>query len=250
VLLNEVERNRLADTIGDTVETVITYHLLRRGLCDAYLLGDTEGVYGAIVRDWNMADEPTAYGNSPELMWEILHALTAWFCVNIATDLAQPLGRLVEAGLGVKVRYYGDVYYALNTPVKSFANGHVRQLTLEDLPLLEAAREEMRATGFGGARPVLENGFVACAVVDNEVVAIAQSYARTEKYADVGVATLPEYRGRGFATAAASIVARRLREAGQTPVWSTGEDNSASRRVAEKLGFTEAGRRAYVIVEK
>jgi len=32
------------------------------------------------------------------------------------------------------------------------------------------------------------------------------------------------------------------------PVWSTGEDNVASLRVARKLGFEEVGRRTYVIL--
>ncbi len=248
--LNESGRTRLADAIGDYVETAISHHLLRRGLCDAYLLGDVDGVYGAIVRDWNMADEPTAYGNSPTLMWEILRGLTGWFCVNVAAHLAQPLGELIEAGMSGSVRYYNDVYYALRAPVKPFVNEYVRQLTLDDLPLLEAARDEVRAAGFGGPRLLLEHGFAACAIVGGEVVTIAQSYARTEKYADIGVATLSEYRGRGYATAAAFIVAQRLQDAGQTPVWSTGEDNIASQRIAEKLGFTEVGRRVYVILEK
>jgi RimJ/RimL family protein N-acetyltransferase len=33
-------------------------------------------------------------------------------------------------------------------------------------------------------------------------------------------------------------------------VWSTGEANLASQRVAEKLGFTLTARRTYVIPEK
>jgi RimJ/RimL family protein N-acetyltransferase len=45
------------------------------------------------------------------------------------------------------------------------------------------------------------------------------------------------------------MVARAVRAAGQTPVWSCGESNEASLRVAGKLGFVEVGRRTYVIPE-
>jgi predicted GNAT family acetyltransferase len=61
------------------------------------------------------------------------------------------------------------------------------------------------------------------------------------------VTTLPEWRGRGLSTAAAALVATVIQDAGRTPVWSTGEGNAASRRVAEKLGFREVARRAYLI---
>ena len=51
----------------------------------------------------------------------------------------------------------------------------------------------------------------------------------------------------GFATAAASIVTRRMQETHRIPVWSSGEDNMASLRVARKLGFQEVSRLIYVI---
>ena len=78
-------------------------------------------------------------------------------------------------------------------------------------------------------------------------LAIAFTSARTARHADIGVATLEPWRGRGFATAAASLVAGAIQADGQTPVWSTGEGNLASLRVAAKIGFVEVGRRTYVI---
>jgi predicted GNAT family acetyltransferase len=102
-------------------------------------------------------------------------------------------------------------------------------------------------SGFGSLRKLLEEGFVACAIVSGQIVSIAHTYARTTHYADIGVHTLERWRRGGLASAAASIVARCIQEAGQTPVWSTGEDNWASLRVAQKLGFVESSRRTYVI---
>ena len=55
--------------------------------------------------------------------------------------------------------------------------------------------------------------------------------------------TLAPYRNHGLATAAASLVARHVRAQGQVPVWSTGEANYASLRVAQKRGVEVVVRR-------
>ena len=94
---------------------------------------------------------------------------------------------------------------------------------------------------------MLTEGVAAAAIVDDGIVAIAFTSARSRDYADVAVATLEPWRNRGFAAAAAALVAGKIQEAGQTPVWSTGEDNLASLRVAEKLGFTRECELTYVI---
>jgi len=240
----------LAEALGDTPFTAISAHVLRRGLGDAYLLGDLAADWGAIVRDRHAPDEPAAVGNDAGMMWSILQSLDGWFCVNVASEMARPLGQWMERIDGYRVRYYDDIHYTLTVPVEPIEHKLVRRFTTDDLALLETAPEGVRPMGFGEPRLVLEHGFAAGATADGQVVAVAQTYARSERYADIGVFTLPEYRGRRFATAAASIVARCVQEAGQTPVWSTGEDNFASRRVAEKLGFKEAGRRVYMIVEE
>ncbi len=45
------------------------------------------------------------------------------------------------------------------------------------------------------------------------------------------------FRGRGLSPACAARVIADIRARGRTPSWSTSRDNTASRRVAEKLGF-------------
>jgi predicted GNAT family acetyltransferase len=94
---------------------------------------------------------------------------------------------------------------------------------------------------------MLTDGIAAGAVVDGNIVAIAHTYAQTNLHADIGVSTVEQWREKGFATAAASLVAQEIQDRGKVPVWSCGEDNTASLRVAQKLGFTEVGRRTYVI---
>jgi predicted GNAT family acetyltransferase len=120
-------------------------------------------------------------------------------------------------------------------------------LTSGDLPLLQAAPAELR-----GPNPehLLHHTAAAGAIIENKLVAIAQNYALTEGYGDIGVFTLPDWRGYGFATAAAAQVANWLQGNDRHPVWSCGEHNLASLRVAEKLGFVENGRRVYLILEQ
>ena len=134
----------------------------------------------------------------------------------------------------------------MTKPAPLFDEPAVRELTRDDLGLLRAAG--MDGGGFrGGLSALLEEGAVVGPVVDGRIVGTAQTSAITDRYADIGVSTDERWRERGFATAAASIVARRVQETGRTPVWSCGEDNVASLRVARKLGFEEVSRLTYVI---
>ena len=122
----------------------------------------------------------------------------------------------------------------------------VRELTRDDIGLLQAAGVD--GAGFrGGLSALIKDGAVAGAVVEGRIVGTAQTAAITGRYGEIGVATEERWRGRGFATAAASIVARRVQATGRTPVWSCGEDNMASLRVAQKLGFEQVSHLTYVI---
>ena len=83
-------------------------------------------------------------------------------------------------------------------------------------------------------------------MVNDELVALAHTNSVTPHFGDIGVVTNEPWRGKGFATAAASIVTKRIQDIGRTAVWSAGEDNAASLRIATKLGFVEVSRRVYL----
>lgn len=50
--------------------------------------------------------------------------------------------------------------------------------------------------------------------------------------------TEPEFRGLGLSVACAGALCEEIRARGRIPSWTTSPDNLASKRVAEKLGFT------------
>jgi len=248
--LNPSEYPLLARALGDTPETVISVHKLTRGLCKAWVTGRAESFCAAIIQGDDLPEEPMLFGDDADLLWDLLKTVPGWVSPNLIPEVAPAIGAAIEAKMGVSVRYYGDVYHAMAAPAPKIAEDVVRQLTLDDLPLLQATRVGPWAGGYESPRDLLADGVAAGAIIAREIVCIAHTYARSEHHADIGVRTFKAWQSRGFATAAAAIVARLVQEAGQTPVWSAGENNAASLRVAEKLGFREVSRRTYIMPEK
>ncbi len=250
LLTTQVERDSLADALGDTPETAIPTHLLRRGLADGYVAGDLGRPDGAVVQSHTLRSEPWCLGKGPAAVLELLRPLNDWrsqgLSPNVAAHIARPLADLAEKDLGVEVQPYGDVYHTLSGPVADVSVPEVRQLGLDDVPLLAEYRGSAGGTGFATFEDLLTDGVAAGAILDGRLVGLAHTNAVTARCADIGVATRKEFRRRGFASAAASIVARRVQERGLVPVWSAGEDNEASLAMAAKLGFREVSRRVYL----
>ena len=237
----------LADVIGDTPMTVISGSRLKHGMCDAYVAGMLPDVTAVLVFDAYCPDEPCGFGSDADALWQLLKATEGWSCINVDTACAASLGALIETDIGTSVRYYGDVCHALLEPVHHYTNKAVRLLTVEDVKHLTKAPAEVQGNGYKTYEAMVTEGIAAGAVVDGNIVAIAHTYAETELHADIGVSTIETWRKNGFATAAASLVAQAIQARGKVPAWSCGEDNIASLRVAQKLGFTEVGRRTYLI---
>ena len=237
----------LADVLGDTPMTVISASRLKQGLCDAYIAGSLPDIDAALVFDAYCVDEPCGFGTDADALWQLLKVTDGWSCINVDTSCATSLGALIETDRDTTIRYYGDVYHALLEPVHRYTNRAVRLLTSEDVASLAKARTEVQGNGYKTHEAMLTDGIAAGAVVENNIVAIAHTYAENDLHADIGVSTIEVWREKGFATVAASLVAQEIQARGKVPVWSCGEDNIASLRVAEKLGFTEVGRRTYVI---
>ena len=82
----------------------------------------------------------------------------------------------------------------------------------------------------------------AMAVVDERVVSICHTpRPMTERAAECGVWTHPEYRGRGYAAAVTATWADILRPSGRSLFYSTDAQNRSSQRVAARLGLRPIG---------
>ncbi|MFH1086882.1 MAG: GNAT family N-acetyltransferase [Chloroflexota bacterium] len=241
---------RLADALGDQPDTIIAGHALRQGLCSAYTVGLPDHPRAALVQTWVQPDEPLGFGADPALVWELLQVAQGWTCVRVALDVAEPLGATIARARGVGVRYLDDVVHVLPGPPAAYHDARVRLLTPADVALLEAAPPELRLSGFPSVGALLAEGAVAGAIVGGLVVATASTAALNARYAEVGVYTTAAYRRQGLSTAAAGLVCQAVRATGRTPVWSAGDHNAASLRVAAKLGFVEVSRGRYAILER
>ena len=247
VQLSPAELSELARVLGDSPETAIPANRLMRGVCSAYVVGQPARFKAAVVVSHDNPAEPFGFGEDPEALWSILEPLEGWRVVNVSPSVAPKLGALIRSSTGSRVAYYGDVYHTLTRPAVMHSHPHVRLLTVDDRALFDGVPDDLKPGMRGDVEIVLREGFVAGALVDDQVVSVAHTNAITERYADIGVFSHQDFRNRGYSTASASTVARAIQGSGRIPVWSCGEDNLASLRVAAKVGFTEVSRRTYVI---
>jgi RimJ/RimL family protein N-acetyltransferase len=239
-----------AASLPDHPFTFSARSVLRRGTGSVWLDGDSSDPAAAVVLSSAQPTEPMAFGPDVDALWGLLRKLPGWTCVHLASEDAPRLARALERELRAPTRIYADIYYVLDHPPAPLRHGSVRRLTEDDLEMVERAPHELRPTGYLSVLAALSGSVVAGGIVGGELVARVSMTDSSEDFADIGSYTLEPWRNRGLASAAGSLVATEVFSRGMTPVWSTGEDNVRSQRVALKLGFREFGRQAYVIVPK
>lgn len=124
-------------------------------------------------------------------------------------------------------------------PPAAAAGATVRRLETDDLPHLQGLSGESRWVyrTWGDPAALLAAERAWGAFVDGRLVSVACTFFLGDRYEEIGVATEPWARRRGLNTAAAAGLCRDIFARGRLSSWSTSDDNTASRRVAEKLGF-------------
>jgi RimJ/RimL family protein N-acetyltransferase len=237
----------LANIIGEAPDTVMAIHALRQGRCRAWTMGKPGRDWAAVVQHSSFPDEPFGFGEEPRSLMTILSTIGAWTAVCLPLSVGERFARLLESETGRACSLTEEIYSTLERLRPVPVPASVRLLTERDLNLMMASDDlGMGDWRFGSAQALLQEGVVAGAVVGDQLAAVAFTAGIGDRYADVGVVTHQDWRGRGLATACAASVCSELLQRGLVPVWGTPVENHTSRRVAEKLGFEEVSRRVYV----
>ncbi len=239
----------LARRLPDTPYSAISIGGLRWKVDRAFTSGPPNDPSAVVVQHARWPEEPDVIAWDPAAAWALLRRIPGWSYVSVAPEQAAFFAERIESELGVPTTRFDDLHYVLERAPVPHADPAVRRLGSEDIPLLEAAPRDVQGAGYRTFRELVSEGAAAGGVVDGRLVSLATVSAQTDRYADIGIDTLEAYRRRGFAAAGAYLMATEARARGLTPVWSTGDYNRPSQRVAEKLGFRPYGRRTFIVVE-
>ena len=229
------EGEALALALGDAPETVFAAQLVSRGLCRASLLGEPARFTAAMIEVF--PGQVLGFGEETRALWELLRRMPAWTSVGVAARHAVGLRAAIEHETRRDMQAQTVEFSILTTPVTAVIHPDVRLLDVGEVDLLLTGPGGSVGRAYGSPQALLAEGVVAGAIHQRELVARAHTSCHSARYADVAIATREDWRGRGLASAAASLVCERVQRLGRTPIWSTTADNHASRRVAAKLGF-------------
>ena len=194
-MISEEKRDVLLAMLTENPETAISIHLLTRGECNVYMSGNRCPPPAAILQSKELPSEPTAFGSDANAIWQELTHVKGWQCILVDKEIVHPLGEIIASQLKTRVSFLDDVYHIPRAQVLSFQDTSVRQMTIEDLTQLEALPPEARPIGFwGDLRTSLTEGLVAGTLVEGKVVGTCFVAARGQRYADIGVNVLEDYK--------------------------------------------------------
>jgi GNAT superfamily N-acetyltransferase len=136
-------------------------------------------------------------------------ALPGWTCSRIIVHELPDLGRLPEASAGAVD--FLDPAILRHLPIDSDLAGEIEDRD-EHFP-------------------------IAVSLVAGQPVAFSYAGAATESLWDISIDTLREHRRSGHAALCVAHLIRHMWARGKRPVWQAVEENPASWRLAQKLGF-------------
>lgn len=122
--------------------------------------------------------------------------------------------------------------------VQATAPSHVRQLTVADATAFAAFEREAPESDLDDAFVELDHWLVFGAFVEDELACAASMYPWAETaLADLGVLTLPRFRGRGLARQTVRAMSAHALSLGYEPQYRCQLDNGASIALARSAGL-------------
>lgn len=169
-----------------------------------------------------------------------------------ATDLAPLITGFVDAPAGFlpllraaadRLALWPRLVYQQDRAVAGPAvvgGAEVRRLTGDDAEAVGGLSESSSWIygTWGGPAGMAGSGQAWGALVDGRLASVACTFFRGTRHGEIGIITEPQYQRRGLSTACVLGLCADIRADGRRPSWSTSPDNVASRRVAQKAGFS------------
>ncbi|MCQ4088499.1 GNAT family N-acetyltransferase [Saccharibacillus sp. JS10] len=118
-------------------------------------------------------------------------------------------------------------------------SGEVRQLTADDASVFEAFVSEAPENDLDEAFVELDHWLVFGCFAEGRLVSAASMYPWSgTSFADLGIITLPQFRGRGFGRQTVRAISAQAMKLGYEPQYRCHPDNVSSARLAEASGFS------------
>jgi RimJ/RimL family protein N-acetyltransferase len=122
---------------------------------------------------------------------------------------------------------------------------HIRRI---DWALLQRCQWRSDMEFFcGSVENFLTNDLGLCMMRGDEIIVEAYASSLGRTHAEIGAVTREPYRGRGYAPVTCAHLIAALEGRGYHAYWSCDSDNTASIRVAEKIGFQQ--QKPYLVLE-
>lgn len=112
-------------------------------------------------------------------------------------------------------------------------NGQVRFLDAGEISSLTSLSNELKEELLVAAKLTP----VAATIVDNQPVSFCYAGAITKTLWDISIDTVESFRGRGFAADCVDFMIDYFNQQGKKPVWGALVSNTASMKLAAKMGF-------------
>ena len=125
-------------------------------------------------------------------------------------------------------------------PSIELPDAEIRMLNPGDSESMISIGESWLWKYWGSPDGLIEAMPTAGCFAGGEMVSVCSIFAESAEYADLGIISRAEHRGKNYGTACTSFLAKSITDnTGKRIVWDTSCDNPGSIRIAEKLGFEE-----------
>lgn len=160
--------------------------------------------------------------------------------------LTQADFRRALAEAGVSLHGADHVFYFTEADrqalLEESPHEHVRRLAQDDAATFAAFEASASEQDLDDAYVELDHWAVFGALAHNRLVTAASAYPwEGARLADIGVLTLPSFRGQGHGRAVVRALAQYAAQQGYEPQYRCQLDNAASIALAKAAGFTHFG---------